>query len=70
MIDDKDLRHLDSLIEQARSKLAKTAGYLPEDLSVSLQDLLDHFDEFHDEVDDEAEADEDEMDDEDDDAAA
>ena len=50
MFDDKDLEHLDDLIDQARSKLAKTAGYLPEDISQSLQDLLNHVDEFHDEI--------------------
>lgn len=50
MFDDKDLEHLEDLVDQARSKLAKTAGYLPEDISQSLQDLLNHVDEFHDEI--------------------
>jgi hypothetical protein len=60
MLDDTDLAHLESLIDQSRSKLAKTAGYLPDVLSNALQDLLDHIDEFHDEVVDEAEEEEDE----------
>lgn len=50
MFDDKDLDHLEDLIDQARSKLAKTVGYLPDELSQSLQDVLNHVDEFHDEV--------------------
>ena len=50
MFDDKDLEHLEDLIDQARSKLAKTVGYLPDDISQSLQDLLNHVDGFHDEI--------------------
>jgi hypothetical protein len=59
MIDETDLEHLESLIEQARSKLAKMAGYLRDDLSEGLQDLLNHVDEFHDELVDQAGADDD-----------
>jgi hypothetical protein len=50
MFDDKDLEHLEELIDQARSKLVKTMGYLPDDIAQSLQDLLNHVDEFHDEI--------------------
>jgi len=58
MFDDQDLAHLDALISQARSKLAKTAGYLPDELSESLQELLNQVDEFHEDILDEDESDE------------
>ena len=53
-MEDDDIDRIEDLIQQVRSRLARTSKYVPETLSDSLDRLIKRVDRFHDEILDEA----------------
>jgi len=66
-IDEKDLKHVEELIEQARSKLEKTRVYLPLGLQAMFLTTIDKVEDFEEKILEWADEESDEEDDDDDD---
>ena len=49
-IDERDLEHIESLIEQARSKLEKTEAYVPLELQAMLRETIDEIENFEEKI--------------------